>query len=225
MAKNKKNNYEVNEFDEALVASKSFFEKNKKAIVYGGCTLLAIIIAALLIHQFYIVPRNNKANESLFAAQELFMSGEYEKALNGDGQNMGFLAVADEFGSTKAGNLAHLYAGLCLAQTDKFQEAIDQLEKYSGCGDDMVSPSVIGTIGNCYAELGQNEKAVEMLVKAAKKADNNTLSPIYLIQAGQIYESLNQNDKALDCYNEIKTKYQQSMQYTEVDKYIERVKK
>lgn len=225
MAKNNKNNYEVNEFDEALVASKSFFEKNKKAIVYGGCTLLAIIIAALLIHQFYIVPRNNKANESLFAAQELFMNGEYEKALNGDGQSMGFLAVADEFGSTKAGNLAHLYAGLCLAQTDKFQEAIDQLEKYSGCGDDMVSPSVIGTIGNCYAELGQNEKAVEMLVKAAKKADNNTLSPLYLIQAGQIYESLNQNDKALDCYNEIKTKYQQSMQYTEVDKYIERVKK
>ena len=225
MAKNKKNNYEVNEFDEALVASKSFFEKNKKAIVYGGGALLAIIIAALLIHQFYIVPRNNKANESLFAAQELFMNGEYEKALNGDGQNMGFLAVADEFGSTKAGNLAHLYAGLCLVQTDKFQEAIEQLEDYSSCGDDMVSPSVIGTIGNCYAELGQNEKAVEMLVKAANKADNNTLSPIYLIQAGQIYESLNQNEKALDCYNQIKTKYQQSMQYNEVDKYIERVKK
>ena len=69
MAKNKKNYNEVNEFDEALVASKSFFEKNKKAIVYGGGALLAIIIAALLIHQFYIVPRNNKANESLFAAQ------------------------------------------------------------------------------------------------------------------------------------------------------------
>lgn len=225
MAKNKKNNYEVNEFDQALVASKSFFEKNKKAIVYGGGALLAIIIAALLIHQFYIVPRNQKANESLFAAQELFMNGEYEKALNGDGQNMGFLAVADKFGSTKAGNLAHLYAGLCLYQTDKFQEAIEQLEDFSGCGDAMVSPSVLGTIANCYAELGQNEKAVEMLVKAAKKADNNTLSPIYLIQAGQIYESLNQNDKALDCYNQIKTKYQQSMQYNEVDKYIERVKK
>ena len=187
--------------------------------------MLGIIIAALLIHQFYIVPRNNKANESLFAAQELFMNGEYEKALNGDAQNMGFLAVADEFGSTKAGNLAHLYAGLCYAQTDKYQDAIDQLEKFSGCGDDMVSPSVIGTIGNCYAELGQNEKAVEMLVKAAKKADNNTLSPLYLIQAGQIYESLNQNDKALDCYTQIKTKYQQSMQYNEIDKYIERVKK
>ena len=190
MAKNKKNNYEVNEFDEALVASKSFYEKNKKAIVYGGSTLLAIIIAALLIHQFYIVPRSNKADESMFAAQEYFMNGDFEKALNGDGQNLGFLAIADEYGCTKAANLAHLYAGLCLYQTEKYQDAIDQLEDYSSCGDDMVSPSVIGTIGNCYAELGQSEKAVEMLVKAAKKADNNTLSPIYLIQAGQIYESM-----------------------------------
>ena len=224
MAKNKKNNYEVNEFDEALVASKSFYEKNKKAIVYGGSTLLAIIIAALLIHQFYIVPRSNKADESMFAAQEYFMNGDFEKALNGDGQNLGFLAIADEYGCTKAANLAHLYAGLCLYQTEKYQDAIDQLEDYSSCGDDMVSPSVIGTIGNCYAELGQNEKAVEMLVKAAKKADNNTLSPIYLIQAGQIYESLGQKDKALDCYTQIKTKYQQSMQYNEIDKYIERVK-
>ena len=63
-----------------------------------------------------------------------------------------------------------------------------------------------------------------MLVKAAKKADNNTLSPIYLIQAGQIYESMDQKDKALDCYTQIKNKYQQSMQYNEIDKYIERVK-
>ena len=207
MAKNKKNNYEVNEFDEALVASKSFYEKNKKAIVYGCSTLLAVIIVALLLHQFYLVPRSNKADESLFAAQEYFMNGDFEKALNGDGQNMGFLAIADEFGCTKAANLAHLYAGLCLYQTEKYQDAIDQLEDYSSCGDDMVSPSVIGTIG-----------------KAAKKADNNTLSPIYLIQAGQIYESLGQNDKALDCYTLIKNKYQQSMQYNEIDKYIERVK-
>ena len=140
MAKNKKNNYEVNEFDEALVASKSFYEKNKKAIVYGCSTLLVVIIAALLIHQFYIVPRSNKADESMFAAQEYFMNGDFEKALNGDGQNMGFLAIADEFGCTKAANLAHLYAGLCLYQTEKYQDAIDQLEDYSSCGDDMVSP-------------------------------------------------------------------------------------
>lgn len=216
---------EENEFDEALVASKTFFDKHKNAILYGFGGVLTVIIAALLINQFYIVPRNNKANESIFAAEQLFMNGEYEKALNGDGDKLGFLAVADQFGSTKAGNLAHLYAAKCYAETEKYQEALDELNKFDQCGDELVSPATIGMKGNLYAELGQNEKAVELLVKAAKEADNNTLSPVFLIQAGQIYEELGNADKARECYMQIKTKYMQCMQYMEVDKYLERLAK
>ena len=227
MAKNNKKKAEVNEFDETIAASKSFFEKYEKQIIYGGSTILAIVIAVLLIHQFYITPRNNRANESLFRAEQLFQEGNFEKALNGDETTgaLGFLAVADKFSSTKAGNLARLYAGMCYAHTGKSQEAVDMLQKFDGCGDEMVSPAVLGTLGNCFAQLGQNEKAVETLVNAAKKADNNTLSPQFLLQAGQIYESLGQADKALDCYKQIKENYQQSYIYAEVDKYIERLGK
>ena len=217
----KKAKKQVNEFDETLAASRSFYEKHKNAILYGGGTVLVIIIAALLIHQFYITPRNNRANESIFYAEQAFMDGSYEKALNGDGENMGFLAVIDEYGSTKAGNIACLYAAKCSAATEKYQEAIDMLDKFDGCGDAMISPAAIALKGNCYAELGENEKAAELLVKAAKQADNNTISPTCLLQAGQIYASLGQNDKALDCYKQIKSKYQQSSVYYEIDKYIE----
>ena len=217
----KKAKKQVNEFDETLAASRSFYEKHKNAILYGGGTVLVIIIAALLIHQFYITPRNNRANESIFYAEQAFMDGSYEKALNGDGENMGFLAVIDEYGSTKAGNIACLYAAKCYAATEKYQEAIDMLDKFDGCGDAMISPAAIALKGNCYAELGENEKAAELLMKAAKQADNNTISPTCLLQAGQIYASLGQNDKALDCYKQIKSKYQQSSVYYEIDKYIE----
>ena len=219
----KKAKKQVNEFDETLAASRSFYEKNKKAILYGGGAVLAIIIAALLIHQFYITPRNNRANESIFYAEQAFMDGSYEKALNGDGENMGFLAVIDEYGSTKAGNIACLYAAKCYAATEKYQEAIDMLDKFDGCGDALISPAAIALKGNCYAELGENEKAVEQLLKAAKQADNNTISPTCLLQAGQIYASLGQNDKALECYKLIKSKYQQSSVYYDIDKYIEAI--
>lgn len=87
----------------------------------------------------------------------------------------------------------------------------------------MVSPAALGALGNCYAELNQIDKATETLMKAAKKADNNTLSPIFLLQAGELYESQGQKDKALECYKEIKTKYVNSAQYADIDKYIERV--
>lgn len=216
---------ETNEFDEAIEVSKSFVEKNIKPLGYGIGAILVVVIGILLIHQFYIVPNNQKADEALFAAQQLFADGNYDKALNGEGDTKGFLAVADEYGCTKAGNLATLYAAICYAHAEKYQEAVDMLEDFDGCGDEMVSPSAIGLLGNCYAELGQNEKAVGLLLKAADKADNNTISPMYLVQAGQIYESLGQPEKALDCYKKVKENYINSAQYQEIDKYIERVSK
>ena len=39
---------------------------------------------------------------------------------------------------TYAGNLANLYAGLCYAQTGKWTEAAQYLEKYSPADDQMV---------------------------------------------------------------------------------------
>jgi len=220
MSKNKAK-VQANEFDETLATSLSFYEKNKNAIIYGVGGVLLIIVAVICIYQYIIVPRNNKASESIFYAEQAFMDGNYDKALNGDGVNKGFLSVIDEFGSTKAGNIACLYAAKCYAATEKYQEAIDMLDKFDGCGDAMISPAAIALKGNCYAELGENEKAADLLLQAAKKADNNTISPVCLLQAGQIYVSLGQNDKALECYQQIKSKYQQSSIYYEIDKYIE----
>lgn len=212
---------QANEFDETIAASRSFYEKNKKAILYGGGGLLSLIIIILLVHQFYITPRNNRANESIFKAEQLFNEGSYDKALNGDGESIGFLEVINQYGNTKAGNLACLYAAKCYAATEKYQEAIDMLGKFDDCGDAMISPAATALKGNCYAALGENEKAVELLLKAAKDADNNTISPTCLLQAGQIYTALGKNDKALDCYKQIKSKYQQSSLFYEIDKYIE----
>lgn len=224
MAKTKKQN-QANEFDQTIAASVSFFEKNQKKIIYGVSACLIVIIAALLIHQFYITPRNQRAKEAIFQAEQLFQSANYEKALEGDETNMGFLTVADKFGGTKVGNLAHLYAGLCYEKLGKYEEAVDQLESFSDQGDEMISPAALGALGNCYAQLGQNDKAAETLLKAAKKADNNTLSPTFLIQAGQLFEALDKKDRALDCYEQVKEKYQKSFEYSNIDKYIEHLQK
>ena len=88
----------------------------------------------------------------------------------------------------------------------------------------MVAPSVLATLGNCYAQMGQEAQAAATLVKAAKKADNNLLSPAYLIQAGQIYEKLGKKGEALKAYKLIEEKYYGSMQAMDIEKYIERVK-
>jgi len=88
----------------------------------------------------------------------------------------------------------------------------------------MISPAAIGALGNVYAHLNQLDKAVATLKKAAEAADNNSLSPTFLIQAGEILESQGNKAEALKLYQTVKDKYVNSMQYQSIDKYIERVK-
>ena len=60
--------------------------------------------------------------------------------------------------------------------------------------------------------------------EAAKKADNNTLSPVYYLQAGQLYAAEGEKEKAMECYMTVKTKYLQSVVAQEIDKFIETVR-
>ena len=214
----------VNEIDETIAAGAGFVERNIKTLAYTIGGVIAAIVIVLLLNQYYIQPQTAKAADDIAVAEQLFLSGNYEQALNGDGLNAGFAQIIEQYGSTPSGNLARLYAGLCCAHTGKAEEAVNYLEDFDPCDDAMISNAAIAALGNCYAQLGQNEKAAATLLKAAKRADNATLSPLFYLQAGQIFEALGDKAKALDCYETIKNDYPQSFQRQDIDKYIERLK-
>ena len=204
--------------EQQVSKSEAFFEKNKKIISGVVIALIVIVAGCILLNNYYFEPRANEASTELAKSQELFNQQQYDKAL------AGFQKVASDYSSTDAGNLAQLYIGLCQANLGKWQEAVSALEEFSGKGDQMISPAAEGALGNAYANLNQLDKAVEHLKKAAKLADNNSLSPTFLIQAGEILESQGKKGEALKLYQQVKDDYQQSMQYQSIDKYIERVK-
>jgi len=200
-----------------LNKSEAFFLKYKKAIIYGVIALIVIVAGYILYDNYVSGPREQKASTELAKSQELFNQEQFDKALPG------FLKVASDYSSTDAGNLAQLYTGLCYAQMGKWAEAVKALEGFSGKGDQIISPAAEGALGNAYAHTNQLDKAVAHLKKAAEKADNNSLSPTFLIQAGEILESQGKNDEALKLYQQVKDKYFNSMQYQTIDAYIERV--
>ena len=105
---------------------------------------------------------------------------------------------------------------------EKWQEAISFIEKFDAKDDQMISPAALGALGNAYAHVDQLDKAVETLKKAAEKADNNSLSPTFLVQAGEILESQGKKEEALKLYQTVKDKYFNSMSYQTIDAYIER---
>ena len=208
--------------DEALSTSEAFLIKYKNVLL-GAVAALVIVVCCYLGYKHFISePKEAKASEALFRGEQYFGAESYELALNGDSLGYaGFLKIADEFSGTAAGNLANAYAGLCYAQLGKYEDAIKYLDKFSG-DDLLVAPSVMGALGNCYAQTGQLDKAAATLIKAANRANSLSLSPIYLIQAGQIFEKQGKNAEAVEAYKQVKNKYGNSYQAMDIDKYIER---
>ena len=223
MAEQKNQNEHLN-VEDALTQSEAFLIKYKNAII-GGVVAVIIIVAGFIMYKnLYAEPREEKAQAALFKGQEYFEQDAFEQALNGDSIGYtGFLKVADDYRGTKAANLAKAYAGICYAQLGKYEEAVKMLDSFNG-KDQMVAPAILGAAGNCYAQLGQLDKAASTLLSAADKADNNTLSPIFLIQAGEILVKQGKYDDAVNAYTKIKDKYFQSYQAMDIDKYIEQAK-
>ena len=215
MANNSQKNAAAN-IEEQLNNSEAFFIKYKKALAYGAIAVIIVIAGIILYHNYVAGPREEKASTELAKSQDLFNQEQYQQAL------AGFQKIASDYSSTDAGNLANLYTGICYAQLGKWTEAAKYLDEFSGKGDQMISPAAEGALGNAYAHLNQLDKAVEHLKKAAELADNNSLSPTFLIQAGEILESQGKKDDALKLYQEVKSKYFNSMQYQTIDAYIER---
>ena len=204
----------------------------KKAIIIGVVAIIVIIAGVFGYISQISGPREDKASTMLGKGQTYFQNEMYEQALNGDGAGYaGFKKIADEYGSTKAGNLANLYAGLCYANLGKWEEAEKSLDAFSSKGDEMISPAAEAALGDAYAHLNKLDQAVDAFKKAASMADskaeddtNNSLSPAFLIKAGEILESQGKKADALSIYQDVKKKYINSMlvQSAEIDKYIER---
>ena len=210
--------------EQTLNQSEAFFLKYKKAVITVVLALIVIIVGAVLYKTYISEPREQKASTAIAKGQDYFAQGLFQQALEGDSTGYkGFAKLADEYSTTAAGNLANLYAGLCNAQLGKWEAAAKFLEAYDGVDDAMVSPAAVGALGNAYAHLNQLDKAVTNLKRAAEMADNNSLSPTFLVQAGEILESQGKNDEALKLYQTVKEKYFNSMQSQTIDAYIERV--
>ena len=223
-------NEQQGNMNETLNAKEALFLKHRKNISIAIVVIILLVAGVICYNTYVSGPREQEASTALAKGQDYFANQQYDKALKGDGAGYaGFLSIASDYSNTDAGNLANLYAGLCYANMDKWNEAVQYLDGFSTSDDQMISPAAMAALGNAYAHLKQLDKAVECLKKAANMADseamdktNNSISPVCLIQAGEILESQNKKDEALKIYQDIKTKYVNAPIAQEIDKYIER---
>jgi len=206
--------------EEAFSKTEQYIEKNQKMILIVVGSLVVIFLAYFVGFRGYYLPGKEKdAQSQMFMAEKYFEMDSLNKALNGDGNYLGFLEIIDQYGLTKSANLAHYYAGICFLKKGDFQKAIDQLKSFSG-GDEVVGPMATGAIGDAYMELKQTDKAIEYYLKAADQRINDFMTPLWLMKAGLGYEYEGKPDQALTIYKRIKNDFQRSAEGREIDKYI-----
>lgn len=200
-----------------------FYIKNKKNILTVAGVILGLIVLYVTYTKFYIEPKQIEAQNAIFPAQAWFEIDSFDLALNGKGDKQGFIAIADEYGMTKTGNLAHYYAGVCFMQKGDFTNAIEHLEDFS-TDNKLVGPMAEGLLGDAYSETNDLSKAVKHYLKAASMSKNKLTSPIFLKKAGLVYEEQKEWGNALDVYEKIKTDYPESTEANDIDKFVARAK-
>lgn len=225
MAKQKKNQEEdevLIDVGQSLSKVELFFEENRKSLTIIGTALFVLVGAYFAYLNFYQLPREAEAQESVFEAQRYFEQDSLKLALNGDGSSYGFIDIADEYSGTKAGNLSNYYAGICYLNLGEFTNAIEYLDKFSS--DDAVLGIIAqGAIGDAFMENGQPKEALEYYNKAVSGEKNSFVVPFYLKKAGMTAESQGDLDKALKYFTRIKKEFKDSQEASDVDRYITRV--
>jgi tetratricopeptide (TPR) repeat protein len=206
----------------ALSKTEQFIENNRNMLSAIVAVIILLVLGYFAYHRYYLAPKEKEATSQVFVAERYFEQDSLQLALNGDGQYPGFVEIADEYGMTKTGNLAHYYAGVSYLKLGEYEKAIDYLGDFKGDGN-IVEVWAIGKTGDAYMELGDMQKALDYYLKAANEIKNDFSSPHFLMKAGQTHELLGNKKEALDIYKRIQQEYPKSKESQNIERYIARV--
>lgn len=198
-----------------------FVRENQKSLLFIVGAILAMIVVYIAYQKFYIGPREIIASNQMHVAQDFWAKKDWDKAIKGDAGYPGFEKIIDEYSNTKAANLAYFYLGTAYLNKGEFRKAIDNLTNYRG-DDSMVAAEAYGNTADAYVELKEYDKAATYFKKAADKANNKFLTPLYLKKLGLVYEAQNDNKSADETYKKIKSDYPGSTEAQNIDEYIAR---
>jgi len=200
---------------------KGFFEQNKTNVLAGA----GIILAAIIYFVFFNTASpdaEDEAGNAIFTAVKYFEQDSFNLALNGDGQNSGFLELADEFSGTKAGNLCNYYIAVSYLRQGNANEAYSFFDAFDK-GENFLSVSAYSAMASIKEDQSDLEGAAEYYEKAASIKANSSTTPFLWQQAARCYEMAENKDAALKLYLRIKNEYPSSTEAQQVDKYIARI--
>jgi tetratricopeptide (TPR) repeat protein len=202
---------------------------NNQKVLLGIVGAIAIgTLGYLLFNRFVVEPKEEKAANEIFQAQQYFQQAVdatekndslYNLALKGGEGKLGFIGVAEQYEGTAAGNIANYHAGMAYLNLGDFKNAITYLEKFKS-DDAILKPLALGAIGDALAETNKVDDAISYYKKAAEASENDFTTPRFLLKVAQLHLAAGKKSEAHQLFVEIKEKYENSKEGMNVDAFI-----
>lgn len=218
---NTENEDVIVDVEQVYSKTEQYVENNKKTLSIIVAVIAIVVGGYFAYTRLYIAPMEIEAQSQMFMAEKYFEKDSLNNAIYGDGLNYGFVDIIDNYGGTKAANLAHYYLGICYLKNGEYDAAIEELESFSS-DDILISAIAVGAIGDAYMELNNIDEAIDYYSKAANINTNDLSSPYYLFKAGLAQEQKGDYAGAFENYTTIKKEFSESTEGRNIDKYIAR---
>ena len=201
--------------------SRDFWAQYNRPITIAALAIILLGGGYLAYKNFVQEPKEQKASEAIFKAEEYYRLDSFRLALNGDGINPGFVKLADQYDGTEAGNLAKFYAGASFLQTGDAAKAVNYLDDFETDAK-QVQARAYKLLGDAYAEQGKNGDALNAYKKAAHHFEKDEAnSSDYLFMAAYFAARVaNDQKQAVELFKELKQKFPRTERGFDADKYL-----
>ncbi len=210
---------------EAVSKTEQFFQKNGKSVVIALVVVVLLVVCGYLYKSLVIDSNEQKASEMIVEAQDRFAgeNPDFALALNGDENGAGFLDVAEQYGSTAAGNIANHYAGICYLRLGDLENAEKYLAQYDAVDElagEVVNAQNLGLRGDIAVEKGEYEAAVALYKKAVAASKNIYTAPLYLYKQILAYAALGNKTEAQKCFETLQANYPMAVEVRDAEKVL-----
>lgn len=209
------------EHEDVIVRAKDVWERSGKTILLVLGAVVLVVGGIFAYKNLVVGPKEKKASDAVFRAQEYYSQDSLDKALNGDGQYPGFEKIISQYGGTKAGELAKFYAGSIYLKKGSFDKAVKYLKDFNTDAP-QIKARHFKLLGDAYAEQGKGKDAIDAYKNAASTFPEDEASASEaLFLAAYLADKVQKNQsQAVELYKEVRAKYPQTQWGYEADKYL-----
>ncbi|RYF82057.1 MAG: tetratricopeptide repeat protein [Chitinophagaceae bacterium] len=209
------------ESEEVVERAKDFWSRYGKMVSIALGAIIVVVGGFLIYKNFIQGPKEKKAADAIFRAEQYFRQDSLDKALNGDGQAMGLEKIASQYGGTAVGERAKYMAGAIYVKKGNFDKAITYLKDVDTDAP-QVQARAYKLLGDAYSEKGNAKEALNFYKKAGHHfEDDELISSEALFLAAYLSDKvLNDKNGAIELYKEVKTKYGRTQWASEAEKYL-----